>query len=241
VPHAYAAPAAALPIVADLIDLPKVRPTTRLLDVLPPATAALLTPDNVLRTNPPPLRAGPPVALGERKEYLALARRLHELGMARAIPQAHVRQSVGVFCVGKAGKRLRLITDARRTNNDHAPPPHVRLPNPGNLASLEADRFVAGCQDLVSFYFMLLLPDWLVGFFTLPRLRPEEALSLGLPPDHQLAMAVLPMGWSWAVFLAEAVHLHILATVRPASTLLGLLHAGGPAASAHCTGVAGVH
>jgi hypothetical protein len=214
------APPCALPIQADLIDLPSSQPVTQLTDLLPADVAAQLTPASVILPAPVPCATGPAVALGERHEYVALCRRLLAADLAVSIAASDVQQRVGLFCVRKGADRLRLIADARRTNAAHARPPRTQLPNPGNLPSLEAESFVAGCQDLSSFYYMLRLPAWLAPWFTLPRLSAEEALSLGISADAQLAMAVVPMGWSWAVYLAEAAHMHLLAAVRPASELL---------------------
>ena len=122
------------------------------------------------------LRAQLKTAEQTRDEYLALARRMLALGMATRIPTGSIRQRVGLFCVAKGPERLRLIADARRTNAAHREP-HTALPNPGFLASIEADTFVAGVQDLSAYYSTLLLPEWLV-----------EATS---PPEP-----VTPVTWS---------------------------------------------
>jgi hypothetical protein len=41
-----------------------------------------------------------------------------------------------------------------------------------------------------------------------------------LPPSHQLALAVVPMGWSWAVFFAQAAHQHIVSSASIESSLM---------------------
>lgn len=220
-PHVpYVPPAAsAVPIQADLIDLPLARPEARLLDLLPPHLAEQVTPQSIVRPSPEPCHASRGVAFGERAEFLALCRRLLDTGLVKPLAHEEVKERIGLFCVPK-GDKLRLIADARRTNAAHRLPPRVRLPNPGFLASLEAHSFVSGTQDLSAYYSTLLLPDWLIPWFTLPRVFPHEAASLNLPCGTQLALAVVPMGWAWSVFLAQEAHQHILAAVRPPSSLL---------------------
>jgi hypothetical protein len=209
----------ALPIVADLVDLPATRPTARLADLLPPAAAQLLTPSAIILPEADHVRPRPTSALGERCQYIALLRRLIDSGMAATVPADSVRQRVSLFCVAKKN-RLRLICNARPTNAVHRIPPHTQLPNPGWLGRLEASEFVAGVQDLSAYYSTLLLPDWLVPWFGLPQLSADEARALGVPPAHQLALAVVPMGWSWAVYFAQAAHQHILAAADIKASLM---------------------
>ena len=209
-PFGYGLSTAARPLVASMrVSLPSAPPCARLTDLLPPDVGALLaSPSALLREQPATPLVLAPRVFGARTEYLRLVARLWALGLLR--PVAHVAARVGLFCTDKPDGRLRLIIDARAANALLQPPPHVVLPTPTDFADLEvpADYHVACCNsDLESFYYNMLIPPWLSEYFVVPRLSVAEAGAIGCPSD--LGVAVLPMGFSWAVYLGQAAHLHV--------------------------------
>ena len=205
----------AVPLVASQVSLPSVAGTARLLDLLPPHLASLYSsPDLLLRPVPARVKARPGVLCDSRSEYLQLIHRLSGLGMVSFKASVHVVN--GVFAVRKDADTLRLIIDARRANAVFAEPDHVELPTPDLLARLQAPSgtpVFAAKVDLDNFYHRILLPDWMQRFFGLP---PVWSSELGLPGEpRQLypCCTTLPMGWSHSVFVAQACHEHLLATL----------------------------
>lgn len=219
-PELYSVPASAVPLVAANVDLPACPPATHLVDILPAAVreqvaapSAMFLPDGVL---PPPL----PTAVqghvfGSRAEYLRLLRRMRDLRLL-AVPAA-VRGRADIFCVPKQAPRLRLIENMRRTNRRLCPPAPIALPTLADLAALEASGpVVFGKTDISSFYTSLRLPPWLLEFTALPRLSEDEARDLGLG-SRDVSLAMLPMGFSHSVDLAQSAHEAVVAPARAAA------------------------
>ena len=221
---AYGAHTVAKPLVADAIDLPSSRPTTNILDWLPPedkrrwsSPDQLIDSDAVAAVAPATARSK---ALGLRSEYIKTARRLLAAGMVRVTQK--VRGRVSLFCVPKPENRLRLIVDCRVVNRVWERPASVRLPNPGDIASLivpEDELMYVGKSDLSSFYYQLLLPEWACDWFVLPPLTRAE---LGLPGSGaiELCFVVLVMGFSWSVWLGQTVHQSVVAQALRSARML---------------------
>lgn len=218
-PELYSVPASAVPLVASHVDLPACPPATRLVDILPPAVRRLVAEPSAMFLPggelPPPL----PVSVaghvfGSRAEYVQLLARMRDLRLL-AVPAA-VRGRADIFCVPKKPPRLRLIENMRRTNRRLAPPVPIVLPTLADLASLESSGpVVFGKTDISSFYTSLRLPDWLLDFTVLPRLSPAEARALGLG-SCDVALAMLPMGFSHSVDLAQTGHEAVIEPARAA-------------------------
>lgn len=157
-------------------------------------------------------------------EYPALVKRMLGVGMVELRPT--VRCVNGLFGVWKdqPGGPIRLILDARPCNAQFSPCPAVHLPHPCRLGELSLRPgqvlWVSGL-DLADYYHHLKVPDWMVPYFGLPPvcvadlgLSTDELLARGLSPTDMVypAMLTLPMGFSHAVPLAQAVHEHALVT-----------------------------
>ena len=129
----------------------------------------------------------------------------------------------GLFGVDKTDGMLRLIIDARRANACFVEPPAAQLPTPDITAQLqvpEGHRLFVTRLDLDNFYHRLRLPPWLRPYFALPPLRADElSPMLPLPPATLVypCCCTLPMGWSHSVYLAQAVHEHLLDKHTPLS------------------------
>jgi len=230
-------PSAAVPLIAERVGLPSKLRIVPLLEVLPPELACTLS-----KPGPALLRPAGEVAsllqegqklprprvIGSRAEYLKLVRRMHSEGMLRFHPAAAAVN--GPFTVAKDTDTDRLIIDARFANVLFVDPPHVPLCGPSHLVQLHlpegAVMYVAK-SDLSNFYHHLGLPEWLQPYFALPPLRPEELAALGLPRGAPFpCCTTMPMGWSHAVHIAQAVHQYVLyraKAVHPEDNLLCML------------------
>jgi len=120
----------------------------------------------------------------------------------------------GVFTVGKDRETDRLIIDAQPANRYFVDSPHVDLPNPSHLVQMAVPAgavMFAGKSDMSNFYHHLGVPRWMQPYLALPPLTPAELASIGLPAGAAFPMCLTtPMGWSHAVFLAQAAHEHVV-------------------------------
>ncbi|CAK0812042.1 unnamed protein product, partial [Prorocentrum cordatum] len=134
-------------------------------------------------------------------------------------PATEVRSFVGVFFVRKKDGSLRIIFDPRKTNSQFVPPDSVALASPEALGDLElpaGQRLWVSEGDAENCYYQFLLPDDLRADFVLPAV-PRKLLPRSLrrlfPPGHDFVhfqVRVVPMGWSWAVALAQAANGELL-------------------------------
>lgn len=224
-----------VPLIADRVALPDQLNIVPLARVLPPELAAQYAAPSptLLRSHADvfvlnftdPLR--PPRVAGSRSEYVRLIGRMAPLGMLSftSAPKA----VNGVFTVGKDADADRVIIDAQQANRLFQPSPHVSLPGPSHLVQLQLpahSRVFVGKSDLSNFYHHLGMPQWMHPYFALPPLTPAELASLGLPTDAAYpCCATMPMGFSHAVFLAQAGHEHVVYSsdaLDPADCILRL-------------------
>jgi hypothetical protein len=227
-PSSYTAPAAVVPIIAERIALPSELHAIPLLQLLPPSLAdSFSSPNRMLRAEEevrhlneskplPSPRVG-----GSRAQYLALLKRMHSAGMLAFT--AHPHAINGLFAVAKDEHSDRLIIDAQPANRLFVEPQHVSLPNASHLVQLQVQRgrklFVAK-SDLSNFYHHLRLPPEWQPYFCLPPLTEEELLAMGWDVAAPYPMCTtLPMGFSHAVVLAQAVHEHALYTPHGSGVL----------------------
>jgi hypothetical protein len=113
---------------------------------------------------------------------------------------------------------MRMVFDDRRINVCFKRPPWASLGGLGALALVDLSSqyregwtvgFVTG--DIPDFYYRLLIPAWLLSFFTLDhvslrdlrRALAQDGVELDWPSDSFIAVAGLGMGWSWAVYLSQ--------------------------------------
>ena len=79
-----------------------------------------------------------PVLRYNQKKYQALIRMLIERGLVQCVEKAE--ESIGLFCVKKSdGTKLRLIVDARRSNERFGTPPGVSLITGEGFANFEVE------------------------------------------------------------------------------------------------------
>lgn len=183
----------------------------------------LLLPSHIAQQNLRAAKLKKPRVLAEHGEYVALVRRMIQLGMLSMTTSPSCVN--GLFGVPK-GEQTRLILDARPANCYFVRPPAVVLPSPSHLAALRIPHgrplFVAK-MDLSNFYHQLTLPEWIRPYFALPALSAQDVLNMGeidvsdeirqaLREGHPIhpCCATLPMGFSHSVFIAQSVHEHVM-------------------------------
>ena len=118
-------------------------------------------------------------------------------------------------------------------------PPWVPLGSPAALAEIDLGPDILGDQQFltfqgdvaVMFYRLQNIPE-LYSYFVLDGVDPcslwefaqQRGVSLPRPPEGAVGVActVVPMGWSWAVFLARTALM-----VTTTATVLRILEAAG--------------
>ena len=124
------------------------------------------------------------------------------------------REEVAIFFVTKKGGRLRMIVDARRSNCHFTEPDPVKLCTGESLARIETDGpLTIAMADLKDAFYHLGLPLCLRDFFGLPGIQAGlvEGLKVdGKTPGPKMKvyprLAVVPMGWSWALWVCQCMH-----------------------------------
>ena len=125
-------------------------------------------------------------------------------------------EEVSLFFVTKKGDRLRLIVDARRSNAHFRQPQSVSLSTAESLGSIELEGGESGvvCQaDLKDAFYHLELSPQLRDYFGLPGIRARHlgiSTVEGIKVDQGTLvyprLAVVPMGWSHALYLCQSIH-----------------------------------
>ncbi|CAK0790966.1 unnamed protein product [Prorocentrum cordatum] len=125
-------------------------------------------------------------------------------------------EDVSAFFAAKKGERIRMALDCRRSNQRFQPPPSVSLFSAAGFADLEVPKdtplYYAGV-DVQNAFYQHKLPAYLRSYFCLPKVTAGE---LGIsrldgrrvPPWACLypQLAVVPTGWSWALFFVQKAH-----------------------------------
>jgi len=222
---------AAVPLIADRVALPSTAGAVDLLDVLPPQVAAMYRdPNQCLRPDDnvaEPVQRVRPHVFASHEEYVKLLRRMVATGMVEFTTKPEVIN--GLFGVPKPDGSIRLIVDGRPSCARFVDAPRVVLPTPDLLPKLTVEPqhtvYVAK-SDLADFFYRFRVPRWMLPYFALPAIDAGE-LQLGseFGGDHVRiypCLAVLAMGWSHSVYLAQTAHEHLLDTqtlLRPADRI----------------------
>ena len=166
--------------------------------------------DELTRECGRPTVYGDPVFKRDRSQYLqfvadGVKRGAFSFGKKR-------RESVEVFFVAKKDGTLRLIVDCRRSNQRFKPPPGVKLFSAAGFGEVRCETgrplFFAEVDVRHAFY-QHGLPGWLREYVCLPGVTGAELKSIGIfelfgrfLADDEIIypqMAVVPMGWCWAL------------------------------------------
>ncbi|CAK0902508.1 unnamed protein product [Prorocentrum cordatum] len=153
-------------------------------------------------------------ALRRRGAHEEFIRMLQERGLVDFAESGI--ESVEAFFVEKKDQRLRMVIDCRRANAWFAEPAGVSLCTGDALSRLELglnDELHIQGADLSDAFYHMGLPEELRGYFSF---RPVRASAVGIKllggkPLGRGALvtprlAVLPMGWSWALWWCQRVH-----------------------------------
>lgn len=154
------------------------------------------------------------------------------------------------FFVHKKNNRQRFILDCRGVNRRFQPPPPLAMAAGSAWSRVqlqENDTLYVAQSDIKDYFYSLALPDSLRPLFCLPPIPFALLDDWQVPSTLRSATAadgwirprlrVVPMGWSWAMWLSQRVHTHICLE----STKLGfdrLLVDGNPCPDLACGEVA---
>ena len=152
-------------------------------------------------------------------EYHLLLRRMNERGMLSFTQQPVCVN--GLFGVPKDGDAIRLIIDCRPVNALLVPSPKVALPTPDLIAqfNIAADApLFAAKVDLDNAYHRIRMPAAWHPYFALPPIHASDIggiIGYGNDAIVYPCCSTLPMGFSHAVYLAQAAHEYIVDTRVP--------------------------
>lgn len=149
--------------------------------------------------------------------YCSFIQDLHSCGMLEFTNQP--QGLVTPFCVAKKNGRLRLILDCRDTNRRFKTPPPLALGTGSSWARVNIpqgeDLYIAQ-SDIKDYFYSLQLPVSLRPLFSMPAVPNYFARQLIGGADHgglvsdegwiYPMLRVVPMGWSWAMWLSQRVH-----------------------------------
>ncbi|CAE7893669.1 hypothetical protein AK812_SmicGene22743 [Symbiodinium microadriaticum] len=158
--------------------------------------------------------------LRDPKVYGAFLGRLARSNLVDFSTQAGA-EHISLFFVRKKNGKLRMIIDARRSNQHFRDPDHVQLCTGDTLSRFEIDgeEDLTICQaDLKDAFYHLSLPESLRKYFVLPPIDGRYLKGVCLPDGTPVGsglkvfprLAVVPMGWSWALFICQNLHEQIV-------------------------------
>ena len=123
------------------------------------------------------------------------------------------------FCVAKKSGKLRLILDCRDTNRRFRPPPTLAAGTGASWARLsipEGRELFVAQSDIKDYFYSLQLPESLRSLFCMPPIPASLLRHWGVSAEHGGSLVydgwahprlrVVPMGWSWAMWLSQRVH-----------------------------------
>ena len=167
------------------------------------------------------------------QEYELFVKTLFEAGMIDFTSEP--QDLVTPFFVAKKDGRQRLILDCRGVNRRFRAPPSMSLAAGYTWSHLQlpSDKQLYVAQsDIKDYFYHLRMPEILQPLFCLPSINNALLRSWGVPSDRGglsdregLAfpmLRVVPMGWSWAMWIAQRVHQHqcLLASGLPSDRIM---------------------
>ena len=153
------------------------------------------------------------------QEYELFVKTLYEAGMIDFTSEP--QDLVTPFFVAKKDGRQRLILDCRGVNRRFRAPPSMSLAAGYTWAHLQLPKdkqlYIAQ-SDIKDYFYHLKMPEILQPLFCLPSIDSALLRSWGVPSSRGGCsdreglvfpmLRVVPMGWSWAMWIAQRVHQH---------------------------------
>lgn len=153
--------------------------------------------------------------LSQQSTYAALLRRMYSSNLVEFTRDAG-REQISIFFVTKKNDKQRLIIDARRVNCHFRDPAYVSLCAGDTLSRIEmnaGETLRIGMADLKDAFYHLELPPELRPFFSLKPIAARYIKDFfpgaGQAGDNTRwwpRLAVVPMGWSHALFICQKLH-----------------------------------
>ena len=117
-----------------------------------------------------------------------------------------------------------MVLDCRKSNQHFHRPPSVSFFSAAGFGEVVCEdgkpMFFAGV-DVKNAFYQHAIPQWLSEYFCFEPVYGWELLKAGVASFEGMAvvaetsyfpqLSVAPMGWSWAPFLVQTAHAHILA------------------------------
>ena len=179
--------------------------------------------------------------LRDRKTFANLVSRLHACGLVTYSRQPS-KCFAELFFVKKKSGQLRMVVDCRHSNQWFREPIGVSLATGDALSRIEVqphERLHFASADLKDAFYHLGLPEPLRPLF---GLRAVKACDVGVTEIggkgvqwHETLypqLCVVPMGFSWALYLCQTVHERIVGQVGAEDT--SRLSDKKPAPSSQC-------
>ena len=130
------------------------------------------------------------------------------------------RDCVTPFFVAKKSGRLRMVLDCRTVNRRFRPPPPLALSAGYSWSRLrvpKGKKLYIAQSDIRDYFYALEMPHNLRPLFCLPPVPKKLLREWDVPADRGgdlvgdngwvwPMLRVIPMGWSWAMWLAQKVH-----------------------------------
>ncbi|CAK0911498.1 unnamed protein product [Prorocentrum cordatum] len=155
------------------------------------------------------------------RAYAGLVRRLRTAGMVTF--SAAPREKCGLFFARKKSGKQRMVIDCRRANCWFRRPSTVALATGsalGELAVPEGEQLYVGHVDICDAFYHFGLPEAFREYFALPAVKAGDVglTVLGgrsLAPGSRVwpVLAVLPMGWSHALYWCQTIHRGIVSSI----------------------------
>ena len=146
--------------------------------------------------------------------------------------RGRARALVSPFFVHKKTGYLRLIFDTRASNEHFHPLPYTALSAGASLAGIEcgsADDLFVDQGDIEVCFYQCRTAAWLHEYFVLPPIRSsflpkwlQKALKLGPDEEVSFLLVVIPMGWSWAVWLVQTIVCHLITLDKSDAELVSM-------------------
>ena len=222
----YTSPPPAKLIIAANVSLPKEAGTCQLMDVAPPSLAARYSTPLALLRPSHEVKRSRAAFLCHPTEYRLLLLRMKHGGMLSFTQSPKCVN--GLFGVAKDGDNIRLIIDCRPVNALLIDSPHVALPTPDLISKLimpspqheqqQHQPLYAAKVDLSDYYHRIRMPSSWHDYFALPPVTAGDVGGIVGYRDTDVVypcITTLPMGFSHAVYLAQAIHEHLIDTRVP--------------------------